>query len=316
MVKKISELTNLNDCNDNTNLVVNKYLNNGNYQIQLIQCSNFAEQINSNINAEHNITETEISAQTEIITQISSMLNTLSNSISGNINDISSISSDLSDTLLSDITTAECLCGDFKIVEDTVVSNILSIENSIAFIERSQDIFDSFNEVFKVIDFENINNILALSGEIHNNISALSTNYNNCSADIQIKLNDTSEDKLSTYYNNLNRQQNTINLSVNAIHDVLMCDVVNILSNNITSNDTSCTLTCKIEPNLSIDKNRIIANIYEKKSNIDIYSIINNITNIDISEKTITINFNKTNKENCILVVTIFKKPTITIVNG
>jgi hypothetical protein len=65
------------------------------------------------------------------------MLNTLSSSISGNINDISSISSDLSDTLLSDITTASCLCGDFKTIEDTVVGNILSIENSITFIERS-----------------------------------------------------------------------------------------------------------------------------------------------------------------------------------
>jgi hypothetical protein len=65
------------------------------------------------------------------------MLSTLSNNINENINDISSISSDLSNTLLSNITTASCLCGDFKIVEDTVVSNILSIENSIAFIERS-----------------------------------------------------------------------------------------------------------------------------------------------------------------------------------
>lgn len=315
MAKKISDLTTLDNCNDNTNLVVNKYLNNGNYQIQLIQCSNFAEKINSNINAEQNITETEIEEQTEIITQISSMLNTLSNNIDENINNISNISSDLSDTLLSDITTAECLCGDFKNIEDTVVSNILSIENSISFIEKSQDIFDSFNEVFKVINFENINNILALSGEIHNNISALSTNYNNCSVDIQTKLNDTSEDKLNIYYNILNSQKDIIDLSVKAIFDVLKCDVVNILSNNITSIDTSCTLTCNIESNLSIDKNRIIANIYEKKSDIDIYSIINNVTDIDISENTITVNFDKTNKENCILVVTFFKKPTITNVN-
>jgi hypothetical protein len=31
MAKKISELRRLDNCNDNTNLVVNKYLNNGNY---------------------------------------------------------------------------------------------------------------------------------------------------------------------------------------------------------------------------------------------------------------------------------------------
>jgi hypothetical protein len=122
---------------------------------------------------------------------------------------------------------------------------------------------------------------------------------------------------LNTYYNDLTAQQKNIELSVNAISNVLTCDVVNILSADIISTDTLCTLTCNIENNLSIDENRIIANIYEKKSDdIDIYSIINNaITSYSILENTITVKFNETNKEDCILAVTIFKKPNITNVN-
>jgi hypothetical protein len=127
-----------------------------------------------------------------------------------------------------------------------------------------------------------------------------------------------SANTLDTYYNDLSAQQENIELSVKAISNVLTCDVVDILSIDINPTDTLCTLTCNIENNLSIDENRIIANIYEKKSDTDTYSIIHNAdvncTSNNISENTITIpvNFNITNKENCILVVTIFKKPNIT----
>lgn len=317
-IKKISELTELTSIinqNDNIKLVVNKYLQNGKYQVRLMPCSSFAEQVNSNVNAEKNITESEIEQQTKTIDTISSNISVLSTSINSNISDIDNISAQLSNTLLSADSCASVILSDFITTENNTISNIELIESSINLIENSQNIFDSFNETFKTIDFENINEVLALCDDIFVCLSTLSSDYTSLSTNIDNDITNISSGLLNSKINQLTANITHAELSVKAVSGVLSIDVVKILSCELSSDTSSYKLSYTIDnENLTIDSNRIYANVYKNISGKFILQLhkIESITN-NRSENTVDITI-KSNEQyiDGILVVTIFQKPNIT----
>lgn len=312
--QKISQLENLNNINDDTKVIINKYLNNGRYQLNLIKCSNIADQINSSSKSEYYITISEIEEQNKIINKISTDLVNLSRNLQINNNYIQFISSELSNTMLSDDNSAKIVYSQLSDIENNVFNDIRIFEESLISVENGSDIFMTFNEMFKIIDFQNINEVLSLSGEIDNSISVLSIDYNKCSSDISNNLSDIEFNILDDKIKKLESNNQELNSKISNINTILSYNSVVTISSEII-NGKSIKIETDIEEHMLIDRSRIIANIYQLNENNLFFIEKINEENIKIEQIdtkiSIEINVQFDNINNYILVVTFFKKPNI-----